>query len=279
MLITNNLYFSCQVIIMFITCISCSQNADKVLLKKLTIENTLTRLKSGDMQYYYAKYKDSTGQELSEDLKKKLTAGQLKREFYVNKSDSIKEIRVSELKDDEDILNEIQLRSAMGFPMKNFPFEKVNCKEISEKINNSINKDQEARTLEANKENIINIDKVNKNLIISIIEKCGWSSIDTSQVNDVFLLIQHMESEYMARYYPVFLEFHKKGSLSNLNYARMLDRLLMNNGFEQIYGTQIVDQSFYTIRDAENVNIRRQKLGLDSIEEAAKSFGFEYREN
>ena len=268
-------YYLSIVILLFITCMSCSHNSDKVLLKKLTLENTLTRLKNGDIQFYYAVYKDSLGRNLSEDLKRKLTAGQLKREFYVDKLDSIREIRVRELKDDEDIFNEIQLRSAMSFPLKNFPFEKVNCKVISEKINKSINKDQEARSFEDDIKNIIDIDKVNKNLIISIIEKCGWSSIDTSQINDVFLLIQHMESEYMARYYPVFLEFHKKGTLSNLNYARMVDRLLMNNGFEQIYGTQIVDLSFYAIRDIGNVDIRRQKLGLDSIQNDAKRFGFE----
>ena len=269
-------YYLSIVILLFITCVSCSQNPDKVHLTKLSLENTLTRLKNGDIQFYYAVYKDSLGRNLSEDLKRKLTAGQLKREFYVDKLDSIREIRVRELKDDEDIFNEIQLRSAMSFPLKNFPFEKVNCKVISEKINKSINKDQQARSFEDDIKNIVDIDKVNKNLIISLIEKCGWSSIDTSQINDVFLLIQHMESEYMARYYSVFLEFHKKGTLSNLNYARMVDRLLMNNGFEQIYGTQIVDLSFYAIRDIGNVDIRRQKLGLDSIQNDAKRFGFEF---
>lgn len=92
-------------------------------------------------------------------------------------------------------------------------------------------------------------------MIILIIEKFGWSNIDISQINYVFLLIQHMEYEYMARYYPVFLEFPKKGSFSNLNYARMIDRLLMNNGFEQIYGTQTVVFSFCAIRAIGNVNI------------------------
>ncbi|MBK9257959.1 MAG: hypothetical protein IPM42_21090 [Saprospiraceae bacterium] len=265
------------VIILSITFISCSQNSQKGILTKMTLEETLTRLNNGDTQFYYATYKDSSGRDLSNDLREKLTSGKLKREFYVDKLDSIREIRVSVLKDDEDIFNEIQLRSAMGFPMEKIPFEKVNCKEISEKINKSINMDQEARAFEDNIKNNIDIDKVNKNLIISIIEKCGWSSIDTSQINDVFLLIQHMESEYMARYYPVFLEFHKKGTLSNLNYARMIDRLLMNNGFEQIYGTQVVDLSFYAIRDIGIVNIRRQKLGLDSIEEVAKRFGFKFK--
>lgn len=98
-----------------ITCVSCTQNSQKGLLTKLTIENTLTRLKNRDFQFYYGAYIDSLGINLSEDLKMKLTGVQLKREFYVNKSDSIKEIRISVLKDDEDILNEIQLRSAMSF--------------------------------------------------------------------------------------------------------------------------------------------------------------------
>jgi hypothetical protein len=215
-------------IIILISCLACTQNSKQDLLTKLTFEETLTRLKNGDIQFYYAVYKDSLGSNLSEDLKKKLTAGHLKREFYVDKLDSI-------------------------------------------------NKNQQARASEDDFKNIVDIDKVNKNLIISIIEKCGWSNIDTSQINDVFLLIQHIGSEYMARYYPIFLEFHKKGSLSNLNYARMIDRLLMNNGFEQIYGTQTIDHSFYAIRNIGNVNIRRQKLGLDSIQEYAKRSGFEFK--
>ncbi|MBK7805891.1 MAG: hypothetical protein IPJ51_06280 [Saprospiraceae bacterium] len=253
--------------------LACKQNNARKSLSKLSLEETLRRLNKGDHQFYYANYTDSLGKDLTPELTQKLTTGKLKRDFYVNENDSINEIRVSILKD-ADIFDEIQLRSAMTFPMKNFPFEKVNCKEISEKINNSINKDQQARASEDGFKNIVDIDKVNKKLIISIIEKCGWSSIDSSQINDVFLLIQHMESEYMARYYPVFIEYHKKGALSNVNFARMIDRLLMNNGFEQIYGTQVVDLSFYAIKDIENVNVRRQKLGLDSIEDYAKRNGF-----
>lgn len=73
------------------------------------------------------------------------------------------------------------------------------------------------------------------------------------------------------------MKYYDQGILSKLNYARMVDRLLMNNGFEQIYGTQVVDKSFYEIKDEENVNERRKKLGLSRIEETAKKFGFEYK--
>lgn len=90
-------------------------------------------------------------------------------------------------------------------------------------------------------------------------------------------MIQHMDTEFVARYYPVFLECYKEGKFSNVNYARMIDRLLMNNSFPQIYGTQEVDESCYGIKDEENVNDRRKKLGLSPLEEHAKKFGFEYK--
>ncbi|MFZ1561287.1 MAG: DUF6624 domain-containing protein [Saprospiraceae bacterium] len=261
---------------MIVFSLACKQNTARKSLSKLSLEETLRRLNEGNHQFYYANYTDSLGKDLTPELTQKLTAGKLKRDFYVSENDSIKEIRVSILKE-ADIFDEIQLRSAMTFPMKNFTFESVNCNEIRERINTSINNDQGAREWDAPTKDVLKIDEDNKGLIISIIEKCGWSSIDSSQINDVFLLIQHMESEYMARYYPVFIEYHKKGTLSNLNYARMIDRLLMNNGFEQIYGTQVVDLSFYAIKDIDNVNVRRQKLGLDSIEDYAKRNGFSHK--
>ncbi len=74
-----------------------------------------------------------------------------------------------------------------------------------------------------------------------------------------------MDTEFVARYYPIFIKCYKEGKLSNVNYARMIYRLLMNNGFPQIYGTQEVDESCYGIKDEENVNDRRKKLGLSPL--------------
>jgi hypothetical protein len=258
--------------------LSCTQKQTDSPLVSLTLKETLTRLNNGDVQFYYATYKDSVGGDLTSDLRQKLTSGQLKREFFINENDSIKEIRVRFLKDSE-IFDEIQLRSAMSFPLSGLKFENIDCKKLQGRIKTAINNDQQVRFSDTNEQNIFKIDTQNKSLIISIIEKCGWLSIDTAQINDVFLLIQHMDSNIMARYYPVFIEYYKVGALSNLNFARMIDRLLMNNGFEQIYGTQVVDQSFYNIKDVKNVNKRQQELGLSSIEEAARRFGFEYKLN
>ena len=62
----------------------------------------------------------------------------------------------------------------------------------------------------------------------------------------------------------------------------MQDRILMNQGKKQIYGSQVVynkkgEQVFYPIEDEANVNIRRAKIGMQPIEEYAKLFGIEYK--
>lgn len=248
---------------------------EKQPLRKLSQDEILSRLNNGDTQFQFAVIKDSLGNELSKELLKELNAGKLTRDFYVDKADKVVEARARYLAKDE-ILNEIQLRSAMTFPMKGFPFEEVDCENLQALISNSYERDQAVRTGNSYTQKILEVDKLNKILIVSIVEKCGWDAISDLQINEAFLIVQHNDSEIMARYYPKFYEYYQAGKLSNLNYARMIDRLYMNCGFDQIYGTQMVGKSFYQIDDPANVNSRRDELGLNSIEDLASKNGFEY---
>ena len=58
--------------------------------------------------------------------------------------------------------------------------------------------------------------------------------------------------------------------------AKMKDRMLMNNGYPQIYGTQIVGKNVYKLRDPKNINQLRAEVGLGTIEENTRKFGFEF---
>ena len=80
----------------------------------------------------------------------------------------------------------------------------------------------------------------------------------------------------MAYYYDEFKELESKGLLSSSNMAMMEDRMLMNNGFPQIYGSQIIHNSVYEMIDPINVNKRRASVGLNTIEENVRRFGFEF---
>ena len=73
----------------------------------------------------------------------------------------------------------------------------------------------------------------------------------------------------------------KKGKAQPQDLALLEDRILTNQGKEQIYGSQVRTNEegkfeFFPIRDEPNVNKRRASVGLPPLEEYAKYFGITY---
>jgi len=61
----------------------------------------------------------------------------------------------------------------------------------------------------------------------------------------------------------------------------MTDRILMNKGEPQIYGSQIVSKNggtrvVYDLRDPEYVDYRRAQMGMGPLQEYAQRFGVEF---
>jgi hypothetical protein len=79
----------------------------------------------------------------------------------------------------------------------------------------------------------------------------------------------------------------EEGELPFFRYAMMFDRDLMDQGKEQVYGTQVSCRKFknikdecivWPIKDPAGVNERRKKAGFtQTVEENAKRLGVEYR--
>lgn len=117
-----------------------------------------------------------------------------------------------------------------------------------------------------------------------IIEKYGWLGI--SQVGRLangtqFSIMQHSSIETKEKYAPLM----KKSVLINesqaIHYARLIDRILVNDNKPQIYGSQTtLDESgksiFFEIEKPELINKRRKEIGLDGIESFAKESGIEW---
>ena len=64
--------------------------------------------------------------------------------------------------------------------------------------------------------------------------------------------------------------------------ALMEDRILMENGRKQKYGSQLRSQGdgpllLYPVEDPEHVNERRAAMGLETIEAYLKRFGIDYK--
>ena len=130
------------------------------------------------------------------------------------------------------------------------------------------------------------IDSTNLSQVEKIINKYGYPGVKLvgKPANEtVFYVIQH--SDKIEKYLPLIRKAADNGDLSRRKLAMMEDRHLMHNGKEQIYGTQIRGQKnkngewthfVWPIKNPDSVNVIREQIGLENIENYAKKFDIEY---
>lgn len=125
-------------------------------------------------------------------------------------------------------------------------------------------------------------DHRNQELVISIIEKCGMPTlkeVDQKQMDAIWLGLQHSTKEIRKKYFPQVEKAVKNGDLSKGQYALMKDRMLMDEGKPQIYGSQIKNGKLYKLENPENVNKRRKEMGMEPIEDYLKNFNILFNPN
>ncbi|MDB5155148.1 MAG: DoxX family protein [Mucilaginibacter sp.] len=132
------------------------------------------------------------------------------------------------------------------------------------------------------------LDSLNVVFIESVFKKYGYPGktlVDTPANEAAWYIIQH--SNKIHQYMPMMKKAADENELPYRLYAMMLDRELMNQGKEQIYGTQVACQKFknsgnqcivWPIKDPDKVNQRRRMAGFSStVEQNAKRLGVVYR--
>jgi len=153
-------------------------------------------------------------------------------------------------------------------------YVEVDCNKKSEILSEVYISDQKIRR-ENNLIKYAKEDHRNQELIISIIEKCGMptlNEVNQEQMNAIWLGLQHTENKYRIKYFPLIEKAVKNGDLSKEQYALMKDRILMDEGKPQIFGSQIKNGKLYDLEEPETVNERRQEMGLEPIEDYLKRF-------
>jgi|SRR6185369_8536566 len=157
---------------------------------------------------------------------------------------------------------------------------------IKKQLELILDRDQKTRTRGDSIAFMEYIDSSNLVQVEALIAKYGWpgkSFVGENGNNTIFLVIQHSDLATQEKYFPML-----KNSVANKEsrpsaLALLEDRILMRQGKKQVYGSQIVrDESsggwkFYPIEDEKNVNLRRQKIGMQPLEEYAKYFGIVYK--
>jgi hypothetical protein len=137
------------------------------------------------------------------------------------------------------------------------------------------------------------IDSLNTVRIEQIIDHYGYPGVSLvgTPTNEVaFYIIQH--SKVISKYLPIVKKAAEENQLHFSLYAMMLDRALMFQDKEQIYGTQGSGMSvknpvtgkwedltfIWPIKDPLGVNDRRKTAGFSqTIEENAESLGIQYK--
>lgn len=125
-------------------------------------------------------------------------------------------------------------------------------------------------------------DHRNQELVISIIEKCGMPTlkeVDQKQMDAIWLGVQHSTKEIRQKYFPQIEKAVKNGDLSKQQYALMKDRMLMDDGKPQVYGSQIENGKLYPLENPETVNERRKEMGLEPIEDYLNRFHIQFNPN
>lgn len=129
------------------------------------------------------------------------------------------------------------------------------------------------------------IDKKNRRKLDRIIARHGWptqSMVGTEASEVAFLIVQHSDLAYLKKYFPLLKAAAAKGEAKPGQAAMMEDRILINEGKKQIYGTGVQtdpvtqELKLWPIENEEEVEARRAAVGLPPLAEYLKGMGLTY---
>lgn len=128
-------------------------------------------------------------------------------------------------------------------------------------------------------------DLENLKIVKNILDKHGWissSKIGQKANSTLFLVIQHSDQETQEKYLPMMRKAVENNKANPASLALLEDRVALGKGELQIYGSQIgtdqVTGEIYVLPllDPVNVNNRRAKVGLGTIEDYVSYWKIEW---
>ncbi|HKC64126.1 MAG TPA: DUF6624 domain-containing protein, partial [Pyrinomonadaceae bacterium] len=122
------------------------------------------------------------------------------------------------------------------------------------------------------------IDRRNTSRMRSIIKEYGWPGpalVGWDGAEAAFLLIQHADHLTQKGLLPLMQKEYRVGNLSGPNYALFIDRVLVEDGKPQLYGSRARPSDqwkagepvLYPIEDEADVDKRRAEVGLPPLAE------------
>ncbi len=136
------------------------------------------------------------------------------------------------------------------------------------------------------REEMKQIDSINAIKVQQIIDEFGWlgeSQIGAEANQTLFLTIQHVDDLVVQeKYMPILEQAVKSGNAEGWQLAFLTDRILMNQGKFQIYGTQVIisenpiDSYIVPLQNPEKVDELRQSVGLEPLNDYLQEYDMEW---
>lgn len=157
----------------------------------------------------------------------------------------------------------------------------LNCDNLKSILNRIYTRD-----MEPNPDTAINdvLEKQNATAILAILETCGMPTMETASDNGmqaVWSVLQKVPVEKRSAYFKDIVTAAQNGDLSRQDVALMQDRMLMDYGEPQLYGSQITmdatgNPSLYPLKKPERVDARRAIMGLPPLQEYLMHFNIPF---
>lgn len=266
--------------------VSCnkSSNYKPQGLRKLSDAEILEHAREGNYITEITVFRDSLGNIISRDELRKVNQEEFFGDQYVDSDNQIVEVVIRKATNQDKVLIK-KMKEAFGIEDEQpITLIDIDCSKMEKILETVYQTDQENR--EGGSVANTDIDKNNQQIVVSTIEKCGFPSVEkhgNKSVQAVFLVIQHAGKNLREKYFPHIKKSADQSDLQWSAVALMEDRMLLDRGEKQKYGSQVHKEngsdkwSLYPIEDPQNVNERRAQVGLDPIEEYLKQLGIDYK--
>ena len=128
------------------------------------------------------------------------------------------------------------------------------------------------------------VDSLNQTMVFGILDNDGWPSNLSDKANRaIWIVIDHSDLTSRSKYLSFVRAKADEGILDKSDYAMLNDRVLMEEGKPQVYGTQIkmaatfdgedmaMQLYLWPVENPDALDCLRRSVGLSPIEEYLRS--------
>ena len=153
--------------------------------------------------------------------------------------------------------------------------ERAEIDQIAAYIPKGKYKDYSREEWKAFKDSVFSTNKVFLEKVLDTHGYPGYDLVGEDGERNFWVMVQHCDFDpaFQKRVLKQLKTQYEKGNADGRNYALLTDRVNLNSGEEQVYGTQVTyvvetGQAIpKTLVDSSNVNERRKSVGLIPLEE------------